>query len=457
MHDGHPKLDGASAAWTECARVVKDHSDEMVKRWKDEIDTLLVYAGLFSGVITAFNVQSYALLQASSSDASVAVLAHISDQLKSFSLNPPFINSTIIPSPTPASFRAPRSAIWINVLWFSSLICSLSAASIGIMVKQWLHEAELGLTGTSREAARIRQYRYDGMQKWQVGMIVATLPVLLQLAAMLFFAGLLVLLWTLHPVVATVASTLVGTLFLFTIGTIILPAFVPDCTYRSPQALVLFLLVQAMGRFLRPILTVVARLIDDRGVWLSALKEALLSIAFSDWGSFRGWAGRDRVETTVGQHTLTLNALDENILEIADAVLLDDRFLEECVRPCVKTLPSWSAVQCYQKIRARASRIFHLGPLWGRYGSLGYRYEAQVELTLDVIERCLNDAVQLYEFEDLKPIVKELLLRLQYPLSVGVSERCGHVIAGVVALGGDFPDLVMKTLHSRECLADGVS
>ena len=30
-------------AWDETARVVKEYSDEMVKRWKEEIDTLLVY------------------------------------------------------------------------------------------------------------------------------------------------------------------------------------------------------------------------------------------------------------------------------------------------------------------------------------------------------------------------------------------------------------------------------
>ena len=31
------------AAWDETARIVKDYSDELVKRWKEEIDTLLVY------------------------------------------------------------------------------------------------------------------------------------------------------------------------------------------------------------------------------------------------------------------------------------------------------------------------------------------------------------------------------------------------------------------------------
>ncbi len=462
MTDVCTKTGDATAAWTECARVVKQHSDETVKRWKDDIDTLLVYvsasdsvttprilqyalqAGLFSGIITAFNVQSYTLLQASVPDASVALLAGISDQLRSFSLSPPFINSTSILAPTPPSFRVAKTAVWINILWFSSLICSLSAASIGIMVKQWLHEAEVGLSGTSREAARVRQYRYDGLRKWQVGTIVAMLPVLLQLAAILFFAGLLVLLWTLHPAVAIVASVLVGTLFLFIIVTVILPAFVPDCTYRSPQALGIFLMVQAAGRLLRPGLNLVAQLFDGRGDWLATIHEALLGVVCSDWGSFRGWAGRERVETAFAENTL-----DENILKVADAVLLDNRFLEECVRPCVKTLPSWGAIQCYRKIRA--SRILHLGPLWGRYGSLGHRYEV---LALDVTERCLDDTVRLYALDDLKPIVKELLLRLQYPLPEDISERCGRVVARVVALGGDFVEFATDALRSRACLAD---
>ncbi|KAI0710563.1 hypothetical protein C8Q76DRAFT_580411, partial [Earliella scabrosa] len=224
--------------WEECARVVKDHSDEMFKRWREEIDTLLVYAGLFSAAITAFNAQSYALLQPSQEDTTVALLAQISAQLNGLSVNASFINSTTpadFPT-TSSSFRPPGWSIWVNALWFSSLICSLSAASIGIMVKQWLHEAARGVSGTSRNAARMRQFRYDGLRRWHVGTVVATLPVLLQLAAMFFFAGLLVLLWNLNSVVAIAASVLVGTLLLFNVATTVIPTFAVDCSYRSPQS-----------------------------------------------------------------------------------------------------------------------------------------------------------------------------------------------------------------------------
>ncbi|EIW54285.1 uncharacterized protein TRAVEDRAFT_86305, partial [Trametes versicolor FP-101664 SS1] len=68
-------------AWTSAARMVEMYSEEMIKRWKEEIDTYLVFAGLFSAVLTTFNVQSYLLLQPAAPDPSIAVLQQISSQL----------------------------------------------------------------------------------------------------------------------------------------------------------------------------------------------------------------------------------------------------------------------------------------------------------------------------------------------------------------------------------------
>ncbi|TBU21969.1 hypothetical protein BD311DRAFT_743259 [Dichomitus squalens] len=196
--------------------VVKQYSDEMVKRWKEEIDTLLVYAGLFSAILTAFNVQSYILLQPSTPDPTLAVLQQISLQLNSFSVTSSgtLVNSTHPVTPFAPIPTAPVEAwaVWLNSLWFSALICSLASASIGILVKQWLHEYEAGISGTSVEIARLRQYRLNHLEKWRVAEIIAILPVLLQVSLALFLAGILVLLWHLHPTVASVASTLISLL-----------------------------------------------------------------------------------------------------------------------------------------------------------------------------------------------------------------------------------------------------
>ncbi|TBU59460.1 hypothetical protein BD310DRAFT_791839, partial [Dichomitus squalens] len=216
---------------------------------------LFAQAGLFSAVLTAFNVQSYQTLQPASADSSTAVLQQIlSAQLSSFSVNLPSVNSTHIPRPLneiKPSFNAPLSAIWINALWFSSLICSLASASIALIVKQWLHELTLGLSGTTRESARRRQYRHNTLVKWRVEAIVRTPSILLQIALVLFLSGLIILLWTLDTTVAVVGTILVSALSLFMVIVTVLPAFQWDCCYRSPQALLVYVVVRFTRNVLR--------------------------------------------------------------------------------------------------------------------------------------------------------------------------------------------------------------
>ncbi|KAL1945578.1 hypothetical protein VTO73DRAFT_2429 [Trametes versicolor] len=235
-------------AWTDAAGMVQSHSDDMIARWNKEIDTYLVFAGLFSAILTAFNVQSYLLLQPSAPDPSIAVLQQISSQLASFSINPPFVNSTQPSNPSPTNANTPspvlRWAVWLNALWFSGLILSLTSASVGIMVKQWLNEYSSGVSGTSRPVARVRQYRLHNLQRWHVEDIVGTIPILLQLSLALFLSGLLVLLWNLHSTVAAVASTLVGLLAAFTAVTTLLPLFDHKCAYLSPHVRTLHALWQ---------------------------------------------------------------------------------------------------------------------------------------------------------------------------------------------------------------------
>ncbi len=149
------------------------------------------------------------------------------------------------------AFKASPSAVWINTLWFSSLVCSLASASIALMVKQWLDQLRVGLSGTSRDSARLRQYRLNGILKWQVGSIIVLLPILLQLALFLCLAGLVILLWTLHGPVAAVTSALVGVLVLFSVTVTVLPSFQWDCAYQSPQALFVHELFRFLWNYVR--------------------------------------------------------------------------------------------------------------------------------------------------------------------------------------------------------------
>ncbi|KAI0642788.1 hypothetical protein C8Q79DRAFT_882539, partial [Trametes meyenii] len=230
--------------------VVKKGFDALTRRWNGEMDTLLVYAALFSAILTAFNIESYKLLQPASTSIDDVVLAirQLSQQAESYSISHPFVNSTRSLVPLSAEAVQPsllsRSAVVrLNSLWFSSLVLSLTAASLALLVKQWMYEITSGISGTSRECAQIRQIRIENLKRWHVNEVVILIPFCLQVALILFLSGLLILLWNLHDTVAGITSSLAGLLMLVVFGFMtVAPAFRWDCSYRSPQALLVYAL-----------------------------------------------------------------------------------------------------------------------------------------------------------------------------------------------------------------------
>jgi len=157
-----------------------------------------------------------------------------------------------------SAFSPSRFAVQINVLYFISLTLALSVASVCILGKQWIREFQKDIPGSSRGEVRVRQARFDSLQKWRVPHILAALPVILQAALLLFFGGLLSQLWGLSDItVAIVISIIVGTTSLLIVVTTIVPAhwsggslrtsFTP---FRSPQAWLYFALYQRIRQLL---------------------------------------------------------------------------------------------------------------------------------------------------------------------------------------------------------------
>ncbi|KAI0749743.1 hypothetical protein C8Q80DRAFT_1269568 [Daedaleopsis nitida] len=72
---GNPSPD-----WSSYAQLMSGYDEAMIRGWKEEIDTLLVFAGLFSAVVTAFNIEAYKLLQ-DPSDITAQLLQQILQQL----------------------------------------------------------------------------------------------------------------------------------------------------------------------------------------------------------------------------------------------------------------------------------------------------------------------------------------------------------------------------------------
>jgi hypothetical protein len=123
------------------------------------------------------------------------------------------------------------------MLWFLSLVLSLTPALLGIFVKQWLREY-MSWTRISPPdvALQRRAFRHDAFVQWKVGEIVTTLPALLQLSLVLFFIGLAVLLHTLDRSVEIAVAVMVGLTLGCVAVFIVLPATRRACPYKSPLA-----------------------------------------------------------------------------------------------------------------------------------------------------------------------------------------------------------------------------
>ncbi|KAL0573377.1 hypothetical protein V5O48_008574 [Marasmius crinis-equi] len=207
-----PKLDDS---WEEVMKRVEKIDDGLGQGWKEDIDTLLVFAGLFSAVVTAFTIESYQWLSDDPADTTITILNQISRQLDGQNItisdeNPPF---------TPSS-----SVIRINTFWFLSLILSLVDALLGLMFKQWLREYRRPTnTQTPEQWLALRCFRSESLEQWHVPSFLAALPIILEVALFLFFAGLLELLWTLHRIPFACAIAVTGAAVLFYIVTSLLP------------------------------------------------------------------------------------------------------------------------------------------------------------------------------------------------------------------------------------------
>jgi hypothetical protein len=130
------------------------------------------------------------------------------------------------------------AATRLNVLWFSSLTCSLLAALGAVLAKQWMVEYPRGAfpSATPCERAQHRQIRFDGITAWHFLAVIDFLPSLIQMSFILFFAGLCDLLFSLDTVVGWVVAVPCGLGFLFILFTHVAAMIYPSCPFRTPLA-----------------------------------------------------------------------------------------------------------------------------------------------------------------------------------------------------------------------------
>ncbi|KAF9059250.1 hypothetical protein BDP27DRAFT_1152904, partial [Rhodocollybia butyracea] len=186
----YQELGDEARIWRVYADEAATFDSDMVGELSDSLDIFFVFAGLFSAVLTTFVAQTSQSLSQDPTQLSASYLSELTMLVRANG------NSTAISNIplTSTTFSPAILDLWINGLWFTSLVISLSVALFAVLAKQWLRQYMSFITGTPQEQAFIRQFRFDGLEKWQVQPLIGILPTFLHLALILFFAGLVIFL-----------------------------------------------------------------------------------------------------------------------------------------------------------------------------------------------------------------------------------------------------------------------
>ncbi|KAJ7670666.1 hypothetical protein DFH06DRAFT_918369, partial [Mycena polygramma] len=134
--------------------------------YSTDLDTALIFAGLFSAVDSAFIIQ---------------------------------IQPDIQPHGTPLIILVAQNLLYV------SLFSTLLAALLAVLGKQWLmHYMAAGERGTIEARGLERQRKFDGLRKWRFDAVMQMFPLLLQVGLFLFSAALSIYLWKIHLSLAVV-------------------------------------------------------------------------------------------------------------------------------------------------------------------------------------------------------------------------------------------------------------
>ena len=88
-------------------------------------------------------------------------------------------------------------AVIINVLWFASLILTFTSCLMCHLNLQWLQEFRNEPQFDAENQVAFRQMRYDTLCRWRFFELCDIIPLMLPLASVIWFTGLIILLWEL--------------------------------------------------------------------------------------------------------------------------------------------------------------------------------------------------------------------------------------------------------------------
>ncbi|KAI9431242.1 hypothetical protein H4582DRAFT_1316275 [Lactarius indigo] len=232
--------DSANALWSLHMKEAKSHDEARIHSLKDDMDGVLLFAGLFSAALTSFIIDKIQDLQVDPTQQivyyqqqNIALLAQISNQVSSIA---PQVSIPSTPPPPFPAFSPTSTDVRVNAFWFMSLVFSLSAALLATLVQQWVRDYMHVFKRYSNplKSARLRQYLYEGAEGWYMPLVAESVPGLVHVSLFLFFLGLGDSLLAVHTTVAITTIVPIAICGLLYVLSMFAPIINPQSPFRNP-------------------------------------------------------------------------------------------------------------------------------------------------------------------------------------------------------------------------------
>ncbi|KAG8922385.1 hypothetical protein FRC01_014107 [Tulasnella sp. 417] len=207
--------------------------ENMVSGLKEQLEGLLIFAGLFAGVNTAFLAFTLPLMSPDPADDTNALLRENNAILLNIALG----KNDTLPSPSPLpseTFSATGKVLTVNVLFSISLALAIIASFLAVLGRQWLVYYRKR-TGGGPERQRWEQLkRFLGAERWRLEWVLDDfLPSLLQIGLIIFCISLTIYLSTLHPTLSNLVGALMCVGLAILIITAIFSVWDKFCPFQS--------------------------------------------------------------------------------------------------------------------------------------------------------------------------------------------------------------------------------
>ncbi|KAK0201312.1 hypothetical protein DFS33DRAFT_1508199, partial [Desarmillaria ectypa] len=221
---------------------------DMLGNQRGQVNILLVFAGLFSAIVSAFISQSAGSLQPNYQQISALLLFDQINIQRALANGTSLDRITTSGADPTAHFTPKPSDSWVNGLWFASLAFSLATALFAVLADEWYCHYLSPTTGDPQVRSRTRHLRYKGLLNWRVSTLIGLLPLMLYLSLGLFFAGLVLYLLPQQQRIALVIGIISLATFIVYIFTNILPLIFPECPYKTPLSSIAYAIIIWMLR-----------------------------------------------------------------------------------------------------------------------------------------------------------------------------------------------------------------